>query len=281
MPNIAPVPVGLGAKRTALDTGGFALTEARYSANQVLPPHAHANPVLVFIVAGSVREQLGSTSETHGPISLLAIPAGALHGETFPAERACCLIIEANSSQAAAIRAYSSILDRRCHLTGTDIARIAIQLRRELQWADSVAALAIDGLVWQLSALAERRRPDRQESREPGWLRQVRDAIHSSLDRPIRIAELARIGGVHPVYLARAFQRHHQCSPANYVRRVRIDAAATQLRASGTTLAEVALAHGFSDQSHFSKVFRIVMGTSPGAFRRLAGGSVKATNRVG
>jgi AraC family transcriptional regulator len=54
------------------------------------------------------------------------------------------------------------------------------------------------------------------------------------------------------------------------VRRVRIERAAEQLGAGDRPLAAVALAAGFSDQSHFCNVFRRLTGMSPSAYRRAA-----------
>jgi AraC family transcriptional regulator len=77
---------------------------------------------------------------------------------------------------------------------------------------------------------------------------------------------------VHPVTLARAFRRSFGCTVGEYLRRLRIERATEQLAGGDTPLAEIALAAGFADQSHFSNVFRRRTGMSPSAFRRAARG---------
>jgi AraC family transcriptional regulator len=74
--------------------------------------------------------------------------------------------------------------------------------------------------------------------------------------------------GVHPVTLARAFRRAFGCTIGEYLRRLRIERAAEQLATGTQPLAEIALAAGFADQSHFSNVFRRRVGMSPSAYRR-------------
>jgi len=54
-----------------------------------------------------------------------------------------------------------------------------------------------------------------------------------------------------------------------YVHRMRVRAACEQMLAPQRSLAEISLATGFADQSHFTRVFRRVTGMSPGAFRKL------------
>ena len=94
------------------------------------------------------------------------------------------------------------------------------------------------------------------------------EAIRADLGAPLRIAELAREAGVHPVYLARAFRRHLRSGPAEYIRGARIDAAKQSLADSDLPLSQVARAAGFADQSHFTRQFRRVVGASPGRYRR-------------
>jgi AraC family transcriptional regulator len=82
------------------------------------------------------------------------------------------------------------------------------------------------------------------------------------------VAEIARAVGVHPVHLARAFRRFFGCSPAHYLRRVRIERAARMIRSSSHPLAEIAATCGFVDQSHLTRAFTRSLGTSPAAYRR-------------
>jgi AraC-like DNA-binding protein len=57
-------------------------------------------------------------------------------------------------------------------------------------------------------------------------------------------------------------------APHRWLLRHRIDRAKALLRGSEAPLAEIADACGFSDQSHLTRVFRSLTGTSPGAWRR-------------
>ena len=102
-----------------------------------------------------------------------------------------------------------------------------------------------------------------------GWRTPGSRSTSSSRARP-SLSGLAESVGVHPVTLARAFRRAFGCTVGEYVRRLRIDHAAHQLAQTELPLAEIALAAGFSDQSHFSNLFRRHTGLSPFKFRRVA-----------
>jgi AraC-like DNA-binding protein len=69
----------------------------------------------------------------------------------------------------------------------------------------------------------------------------------------------------------RAFERHFQAtyrtSPHDYVRQMRVRMSCDALVHSLKTLAEVAFEYGFSDQSHFTREFRRVIGETPKEYR--------------
>ena len=75
---------------------------------------------------------------------------------------------------------------------------------------------------------------------------------------------------MHPVTLARAFRTFYGCSVGEYLRRVRVDLAGRWLSDTNLGLAQIALSAGFCDQSHFSNVFRRIIGLTPSRYRREA-----------
>ena len=81
------------------------------------------------------------------------------------------------------------------------------------------------------------------------------------------LRELAAAAGVHPAHLTRVFRRAHGCSVGDWYRARRIERAAQELLLGESSLADVALRHGFCDQSHFNRVFGRLVGTSPGRYR--------------
>jgi AraC family transcriptional regulator len=73
---------------------------------------------------------------------------------------------------------------------------------------------------------------------------------------------------VHPITLARGFRAVYGCSVGTYLRRLRVELAGRWLVETDLPLAEIALAAGFCDQSHFSNLFRRTVGVTPSHYRR-------------
>ncbi len=104
--------------------------------------------------------------------------------------------------------------------------------------------------------------------RDPGLARRVRTRLDE--DEPTLDA-LARDLGTHPSHLVRVFRREYGLPPHRYVIGRRLDSA-RGLLLDGLPIADVAAATGFHDQSHLTRHFRALLGTTPGAFRTLVSG---------
>ncbi|MCK5735095.1 MAG: helix-turn-helix transcriptional regulator, partial [Spirochaetaceae bacterium] len=75
-----------------------------------------------------------------------------------------------------------------------------------------------------------------------------------------------------PTYFSRLFKEEAGQSFKIYLNNLRIDEAKNLLSETTLPLIEIASRVGFEDQSYFSRVFRNVVGISPGRFRRTANG---------
>ncbi len=73
---------------------------------------------------------------------------------------------------------------------------------------------------------------------------------------------------------ARIIKRIHGLSPMQLITKTRITAGSRLLLETDSSIAEVALACGFTDHSAFTRTFRAVTGMSPSEHRRIAGAAV-------
>ena len=84
----------------------------------------------------------------------------------------------------------------------------------------------------------------------------------------IDLAALAAIAGLSVYHFARAFKQSAGTTPHHYLIERRVRQAQGMLARAQLSLPEIALATGFSDQSHLTRHFRQLVGMSPGQFRR-------------
>jgi AraC family transcriptional regulator len=98
-------------------------------------------------------------------------------------------------------------------------------------------------------------------------LNRVIEFIDANLDGEIGLSALAETAGMSAHYFCELFKQSVHLSPHQFVLRRRIDRARTLLNDPAMTVFEAAVRSGFVDQSHFTKMFRRVVGVTPTAYR--------------
>ncbi|MGN7888422.1 helix-turn-helix domain-containing protein [Dyadobacter sp. 22481] len=74
---------------------------------------------------------------------------------------------------------------------------------------------------------------------------------------------------MNPAYVSREFSKYFSdMSFGDYIRKLRIEKAIELLSNTSNSLAEIAYLTGFSDQSHFNRIFKQHTGQNPSAFRK-------------
>ena len=97
-------------------------------------------------------------------------------------------------------------------------------------------------------------------------LRQTIEYIEANLTGDLRLEEMAEYVQMSPYTFGRLFTQTTGLTPHQYVLRARIKEAKRLLREGKSTIADVSLQLGFSDQSHFTRVFHKITGITPRKF---------------
>lgn len=240
-------------------------------AGLTVPRHTHELTSLAFCVAGPFEETFGTKWQQVSTRSLLVRPGGEPHANKY-ATRAPSrtLIVELLPRTLEEIRCETRILDTPAYLESPLFAVLARKLDFESRNPDSVSLLAIEAHVYEL-IVSITRQASMRNGGEPQWLGRVREYLHCEFTQAISLSELAVVAGVHPSHLAKAFRRACGVTIGEYVRQLRVEYAATLLKQRQLSLLEIALACGFHDQSHFTRVFTKVFGISPGRYAACVG----------
>ena len=107
----------------------------------------------------------------------------------------------------------------------------------------------------------------RAPGRSPGTLSRVMERLTDEYASAPSLDELAALAGTSRYTLVRQFGRCYGMPPMAWLQQLRLDRARAGI-ANGSKLAEVALACGFSDQSHLTRLFTRQFGHTPGAWRK-------------
>ncbi|MCE3603825.1 AraC family transcriptional regulator [Massilia sp. P8910] len=102
----------------------------------------------------------------------------------------------------------------------------------------------------------------------PWQVRQLTAHIDANLCATLRTTHLAATVGLSVSHFSRAFKNAVGVPARVYVLRRRVAAACEAMLASEEALTDIAHAHGFCDQSHFTRAFQMQIGMGPQAWRR-------------
>jgi len=105
----------------------------------------------------------------------------------------------------------------------------------------------------------------------PWQVKRLHSFVGERLSDGIRSADMARLVGLSPGHFCRAFRVSLKVTPHAFIMRKRIEKACTLMQTSGASLGEIAIECGFADQAHFTRMFRKLLSSSPGAWRRMQG----------
>ncbi|WP_386083522.1 helix-turn-helix domain-containing protein [Vreelandella sp. F11] len=112
--------------------------------------------------------------------------------------------------------------------------------------------------------------PHRHRGGLARWqISRIDEFINEHLDHCIRTTELASLLGLSVSHFSHAFKQTTEMTPLSYVTAKRLESTQQNMVCSTLSLSDIALSHGFCDQSHFCRVFRRETGLSPQTWRKL------------
>ena len=248
----------------------FSLVSAPYVADSRQPAHSHGELQITLILRGGVEERVGASVAEAGALSVVVKDPGVVHADRFGREGALTTRLS--------LRGGALLADLVDHPTRarawkwTHDPALAIPFVRLVQRGlrgETRFAVDDDDIV-DLLAAASARAHVASEGGQPAWLAAAIARVEDGWVPGLTVRDVARAAGVHPVYLARCMRRWHGMSAADLLRRARMRHAALRIADDRPTIARVAHATGFADESHLCRAFARAAGVTPARFRRLA-----------
>ena len=103
----------------------------------------------------------------------------------------------------------------------------------------------------------------------PTWARELKEIIQDHVDENLSLKEISKGLSISPSYLSREFSKYFEdLSFGEYIRKQRIEKARELMENTSYSLTEIVYLTGFSDQSHFTRIFKKHTGQNPSDFRK-------------
>lgn len=253
--------------------GGFVVSTIDFPREGRTPRHSHECAGFTVVGGGLYSKTIGARTYECAPGMVTREPPGVTHAEVYRAATSS-LLVEVPPSRFAELAAIVPVLHEPAVTRDRGVVRVAMRALAEFAARDSASSLGLESAILEwITAMARRPTGASRGHGAPRWLERVEQRLTDEWRNAPSIGELAAEANVHPAYLASVFRKHVGASVGEYLRRRRVDWAATALANTDMTLAEIAHCAGFFDQSHFTRVFLRYTGHRPGAYRRLQKGS--------
>ncbi|MCM5553457.1 AraC family transcriptional regulator [Pleomorphomonas sp. NRK KF1] len=136
--------------------------------------------------------------------------------------------------------------------------------RRDDLYGESLVLALLTELLDLRQATGQQ--PDSGLSRRQ--MNRVIDYVRANIVRNLSLAELAALIGLSPDHFGVAFRTAVGKTPHQFLLHCRVEAAKELLLHEESSLSAIAVDTGFSDQAHFTRVFRRLTGRTPALWRR-------------
>jgi AraC family transcriptional regulator len=243
-------------------------TETHYPAQADIGAHAHESAYLCLVRRGAYTEWYGNQTRTCGPATVAFHPAGEIHRERFHGQETQSFNLELTPAWQARLIGHAPALSRPMAFCGGDVAGLAFRLFEEIERSDAASGLVVEGLVLELLGRMLRHGSEPSRPSPPCWAERAREILRDRFSDNLSLGDVARAVGVHPVHLATVFRRCFGRTVGEYVRHLRVEFACRALVRSDGPLVGIALAAGFTDQSHFCREVKRATGMTPTQYRR-------------
>lgn len=244
---------------------GLELVEVSYG-ERSFPLHIHEHYVVGVMTAGAERLSIRGAEHLASPGDLILIEPGEAHSNVTAGEAGLGYRVFYIPPPLMEQAAGGPVRFLRPVAPGGEIARQLVEVHRMLQRVgdrleqESAFFGAIGDLVEREGGAAPPGRPAEQRQ-----VALAREYLDRAFAESVSLKQLAQLAGLSPFHLLRSFRDQVGLTPGAYQIQLRVREARRLLR-NGLPIAETAAALGFADQSHLTRHFQRIVGTSPGRY---------------
>jgi AraC family transcriptional regulator len=245
----------------------FTLSERFYSPFFKTPSHSHEKSLFCLVVNGSYTETYGKKSLLCSASNVLFHANDFPHSEHYHKNGGHSFVVEIEKTWLTQIREQVNFPTASIDFKNGNLPQLGAKLYREFRRFDSLSPLIIEGVMLEIAGETARQTFEKKMI-SPLWLKRVETLLKERFNENLSLTEIAEFAQVHPIHLAQTFRKYYQMTIGQFLRQIRLQNAHWQLLKTRKSLSEIAFENGFSDQSHFSRLFKQKFGITPSEYRQ-------------
>ncbi|MEO8664505.1 MAG: AraC family transcriptional regulator [Ignavibacteria bacterium] len=249
----------------SIDLGGLIISKSCYQDSSSLPLHYHENPYFCYVLNGNYSEHSVRNDFTCSKGDLIFHPQHTEHHNNFSENSATCFNLEFSEVWISKFTETKLNLNSIQKSNDHRIQKSVQKIYNELCNYDDLSSLMIEGLM--LETIAGFSRNNSGNRSVPFYLRKITEYLNDNYFTNSSLIHLAQIANVSPEHLVREFRKSFGMTIGEYMRQLKVKRSCHMLLHSDKVLSRIAFEVGFSDQSHFNRVFKKQTGLTPLQYR--------------
>ena len=249
-----------------------------------MPLHWHKEFELIRVLSGTFHVFLQNTEYTMQAGDVALVSSGALHRGTpenctyecivfdlnmlrrYPGDKISAWLSAIKNGEASALGYYPKGSRDFCQT----VHALFDCLRDEPPYYELTVYSLLYGLfgalhqedVIQIGTASPHR------NRQADTMRLLLNWIEVHFREPITLSQLGEIAGVNEKYLCHLFKDFTDCTPIDYINKLRVEQALREIQENHLSITEAAFESGFNDLSYFSRTFKKYKGHSPSFYKK-------------
>ncbi len=228
--------------------------------------HFHENPYFMYLLQGDVYDVNKKRKTVCPPGSFLLHNWQEEHYNSKHSLNARGFHVEFKRSWFDAKKIDIDLWEGSQLIENPELHHLLAKLYLEFKCQDEFSEATIELLLYELcEKLTFKRRVGLVY--EPSWIPLLKEFLHDGCDH-MSLDFLSKELNVHPVHLSRSIPKYLGTTLGDYLRQQKIKKALSYMMNPKLSLTEIAYQCGFSDQSHFSRTFKLYFAKTPNRYRK-------------
>lgn len=263
------------------------VAKSNFTLHAAIKPHSHDYYHLFFVSKGPATLLVEDTRQTLVDGEFILVPPGVRHGMDaveVPVARFCEVKFVLRSQRLERLLHSLPYFFPRNDFVATLVEETIRESSRGDAFSETVASDYLLVLINYLyRKFGEQERPAAKYIDTTGYSKVSQQIVHyleENYAREIPLQEVADKVGFNKNYICSLFRKDSGMTIGNCTTLIRIRKAAEYISFSDMDLAQVAGATGFSNLSHFNRIFKKVVGIPPGQYRRMFPADILVPGKV-
>lgn len=255
-----------GNQNSEVSFNGVLLSQYTYTGDKT-DWHYHENPYFMYVLQGNMMDCNTKVKTLCPSGSLMFNNWQEPHYGTKHSDDASGFHLEFEKSWFEKNGINLNLLEGSQLIENPQLHFLFAQLYREFILSDAHSEVSVELLLLQICETLSHLKTTHAQ-KHPNWIDGLKELLHYDTSN-LSLEYLSEQLRVHPVHISRAAPKYLSMSLGEYIRQYKLKKSIPLLLDSSNSLTEITYQVGFSDQSHFNRVFKSYFNMNPSSYRKM------------